>query len=311
MKILFTGASSFSGYWFIKRLIEFGHEVTGTLTKSRDDYVGIRRTRVKRLDDVCQIIPNAKFGTNVFIGIVRDFGPWDILCHHAAQTTNYKNFDFDWFDALKINTNQIDKVLLALQANNCNYVVFTGSVFEADEGIGEQPIEAFSAYGLSKTLSWHTLRFKARKLGMKTSKFIIPNVFGPLEDERFTTYLAKCWLAGKKPIMQTPLYIRDNVPVSLLSYAYNSMIEETVESKGEIILNPSFYAESQADFAYRFAREMSPRLGFECEIELSHQQNFLEPIKRINQNPLNPKKWSWDEKEAWDDLAKYYLTLKR
>ena len=95
------------------------------------------------------------------------------------------------------------------------------------------------------------------------------------------------------------------------SYAYNSMIEDTVESEKETILNPSFYAESQADFAYRFAREMSPRLGCECEIELLHQQTFLEPTKRINKNPLNPKRWSWDEKRAWDDLAEYYLKLKR
>ena len=165
MKILFTGASSFSGYWFIKRLLEFGHEVIVTLTGSKNDYVGIRNTRVKRLDEVCQIIQNVHFGGDVFLDIVRDFGPWDILCHHAAVTTNYKNPDFDWFDALKNNTNQIDKVLLALQENRCRHVVFTGSYFEADEGIGDQPIEAFSAYGLSKTLSWHTLRFKARQIG--------------------------------------------------------------------------------------------------------------------------------------------------
>ena len=27
MKILFTGASSFTGYWFVKTLAEAGHEV--------------------------------------------------------------------------------------------------------------------------------------------------------------------------------------------------------------------------------------------------------------------------------------------
>ena len=89
------------------------------------------------------------------------------------------------------------------------------------------------------------------------------------------------------------------------------MIEDAVEFDRELIFYPSFYAEALVDFAHRFAREMSPRLNCECEIELFQQQEFPEPKKRINQNPLNPKKWNWDENEAWNELAKYYLTLKR
>ena len=60
MKILFTGASSFSGYWFIKRLLESGHEVIGTLTRSIDDYEGTRSIRVKRLDEVLLIFERIK-----------------------------------------------------------------------------------------------------------------------------------------------------------------------------------------------------------------------------------------------------------
>ena len=310
MKILFTGASSFSGYWFIKKLLEFDHEVVATLTGSINDYEGTRSTRVKRLNDVCQIVQNVHFGNDVFLDIIRDLGPWDIFCHHAAVVTNYKNPDFDWFNALKKNTNQIQKVLLALLENYCRHFVYTGSYFEADEGIGDQPIEAFSAYGLSKTLTWHTLRFKARQLGMPTSKFVIPNIFGPLEDKGFTTYLANCWLNGKKPIVQTPLYIRDNVPISLMSHAYNSFIEDAVVFDREQVFYPSFYAEKQGDFANRFAREMSSRFDCECELDFFKQEEFPEPKKRINQNVLDPKKWNWDENEAWNELAKYYMDLK-
>ena len=50
MKILFTGASSFTGYWFVKALAEAGHEVTVIFTKDcPESYEGIRRARVKRL----------------------------------------------------------------------------------------------------------------------------------------------------------------------------------------------------------------------------------------------------------------------
>ena len=37
MKILFTGASSFTGYWFVKELAERGHEVTALLRRPAEN----------------------------------------------------------------------------------------------------------------------------------------------------------------------------------------------------------------------------------------------------------------------------------
>ena len=52
MKILFTGISSFTGYWFAKELSEKGHEIIATLTKdSLDDYEGIRKERLLHLQN--------------------------------------------------------------------------------------------------------------------------------------------------------------------------------------------------------------------------------------------------------------------
>ncbi len=49
MKILITGGSSFTGYWFIKELSSAGHKVYATFTKKLDDYTGIRKLRVDEL----------------------------------------------------------------------------------------------------------------------------------------------------------------------------------------------------------------------------------------------------------------------
>ena len=38
MRILFTGGSSFTGYWFIKELAAAGHEVTATFQRQLDEY---------------------------------------------------------------------------------------------------------------------------------------------------------------------------------------------------------------------------------------------------------------------------------
>jgi hypothetical protein len=46
---------------------------------------------------------------------------------------------------------------------------------------------------------------------------VIANPFGPLEEPRFCAYLVKTWAAGQVPEVRTPLYVRDNIHVSLLA----------------------------------------------------------------------------------------------
>ncbi|MES1180400.1 MAG: NAD(P)-dependent oxidoreductase, partial [Verrucomicrobiota bacterium] len=66
MKILFTGASSFTGFWFVKTLAA-GHEVTCPITRELADYTGTRRQRLDRLTLFCRLIPHASFGSDNFL----------------------------------------------------------------------------------------------------------------------------------------------------------------------------------------------------------------------------------------------------
>ena len=54
MKILFTGASSFTGYWFVKELHEAGHKVTAVFRKDPKEYEGIRKERVDEVLKMCK-----------------------------------------------------------------------------------------------------------------------------------------------------------------------------------------------------------------------------------------------------------------
>ena len=45
MKILFTGASSFTGHWFVKELCAAGHEVTATFRQPASEYTDVRKQR--------------------------------------------------------------------------------------------------------------------------------------------------------------------------------------------------------------------------------------------------------------------------
>lgn len=296
MRVLFTGASSFTGMWFVEALAESGHEVVTIFQKPRDAYSGIRQQRVERVCKHSKPVFECSFGSDRFLSLLRE-QPWDLFCHHAADVTNYKSPDFDIKEAVANNTHRLQEVLQVLSEQGCQRLVLTGSVFEQT---ATEP--AVSSYGESKGLTAQLFRDHAEKTEMALGKFVIPNPFGPYEDLRFTSSLARSWLRGETPTVRTPDYVRDNIHVSLLAGAYRIFAEQFSGDYGEC--RPSGYRETQGAFTQRFADAMRPRLNKPCAFEITQQEEFLEPIERVNTDPVNLP--SWDESSAWDTLAEYY-----
>jgi len=307
MKILFTGSSSFTGYWFIKALSEAGHDVVATFAGDELAYDGIRKKRVELVKGLCRTEFNATFGAKNFMNALDSEPQWDILCHHAADVTDYKSPNFNMLAAADKNTHNARQILLALKSKGCNRLLVTGSIFEQDEGAGCNPMRAFSPYGLSKAISFEIFRYYAAETGMSLGKFVISNPFGPFEEPRFTAYLANNWKEGKIPQVSTPLYVRDNIHVYLLSLAYVRFTEELSDASGITKTNPSGYVETQGAFAKRFAEEMRTRLGVRCDLVFADQREFTEPRVRINTEPVSQLFSKWDETCAWDEMAEYYL----
>ena len=307
MKILFTGASSFTGYWFVKELAENGHQVFAIFTKKSSNlYEGIRKQRVENLQSICKPIWNCKFGDDQFIEHIED-EKFDILCHHAADVKNYKSHKFDFISALENNTYNIINVFEVLNKNKCKSIILTGSVFEKNEGCGTEPLRAFSPYGLSKGLTLDVFEYYAEVYKIKLGKFVIPNPFGPYEEPRFTNYLIKNWIQEKIPTVNTPKYIRDNIHVSLLTKVYSYFTERVYnERKFFQKINPSGYVESQGDFTRKFAEEIRKRTNLKCEFKLKNQTEFLEPEIRINNYIATKLCSDWNEEEAWDELVEFY-----
>jgi nucleoside-diphosphate-sugar epimerase len=305
MKILFTGGSSFTGFWFIRELVAAGHEVTAIFRKRAEDYADlVRRQRVASAAESCRAVHGCSFGDERFLALIQE-GGWKLLCHHGADVTNYKSPDFDAVGALRNNTCNLPAVLAALQSCGCRRVVLTGSVFEGGEGAGSQGLPDFSPYGLSKALTAQMFRYYCARAGLGLGKFVIPNPFGPHEEPRYTSYLMKSWLSGGTPSCSNPVYVRDNIHVSLLAKVYARFAAESPEA-GFGRINPSGYAESQGAFTLRLAQEMRPRLGLPCPVELKKQVDFSEPRVRINTDIPDADLLSWDEATAWNDMADYY-----
>ncbi len=308
MKILFTGASSFTGYWFVQTLVRAGHEIVCPITKNVADYTGLRATRIQGLNQACRLVPQTAFGSENFLQLIGSES-FDQLCHHAADVTNYKSPAFDAAAALKNNTRNLSTVLEAMRARGLRAVVLTGTYFEAGEGAGSEPLLDFSPYSLSKALTCGAFQAQCRALGLTLGKFVIPNPFGPLEDPRFTAHLMNRWKAGQPAEVKTPDYVRDNIPVDLLASVYVQFAAQTAAAKSPSLkINPSGYAEKQGAFAQRVARETQRRLGWNCELHLARQEDFIEPLERINTFPAQKLIPDWDEAKAWDAFAGFYAS---
>jgi len=197
MRILFTGASSFTGFHFVNALAAAGHQVICPLRGTIAAYHGIRRARVERLQPVARLVEGITFGAKAFLQLVHESGPLDLLCHHAADVANYKSPDFDPIRALENNTNALPAVLSTFKQASGKAVVLTGTLFEPDEGKGDQALNAFSPYGLSKGLTWQMFRYYCETARVPLGKFVLPNPFGPWEEPRFTSYLMTTWKSGK------------------------------------------------------------------------------------------------------------------
>jgi len=304
VRILFTGASSFTGMWFVRALAQAGHEVTATFRKRPEEYAEpIRRQRAVLAARETKPVYGCSFGDEQFVTLA---GQTDMLCHHAADVTNYRSPDFDVTAAVANNTRNIRAVCAALKSAKARMLV-TGSIFEQGEGAGSSGLRAFSPYGLSKGLTWEMLAYYAEEAKVPVGKFVIPNPFGAFEEPRFTAYLFKCWFGGQAAAVNTPDYLRDNVHVSLLAAGYRQFVENLgVSDQPMVRLNPSGYTETQGAFALRVAAEMRKRLGLACEVDLKKQDAFPEPRVRINTDALDATELRWDEAGAWDAMANFY-----
>lgn len=297
MNIVFTGSTSFTGLWFIKALQDLGHRVFALVQKKREDYEGLRKTRLDLIQEPLFDVP---FGSEAFYYALNQIDKIDVFCHHAADVTNYKSPDFDPVNALSKNTFNARKTLELLKSKNCKSFVLTGSVFEPGEGKGTDNLRAVSPYGLSKGLTSSYFQYFVPNYGIKFKKFVIPNPFGPYEEVRFTTFLAKEWLKNETPPITMPSYVRDNIPVTLLAESYAKFVESDLAH-----FNPSYKPESTANFVERFSQNLKPFLNRPCHFKIVEQKDFSEPLERINTDPI--KCLNFDEKAFYQSLAQFYL----
>ena len=305
MKVLITGASSFSGAFFIRELALAGHEVIATYSQPVDSYSGIRGRRASMAAEHCRPVVGVKFGDEKFLDLVKNES-FDVYGHHGAWTKDYRQMEgYEFHEAWLNNTRNVQQVLSFLANNGCQRIVISASVFEGECGLSSSPDIPFSPHGLVKQFTSKTFDFWGRHYGQHVSRFVIPNPFGELDNPKLIDYLCREWYAGRVPQIRTPLYIRDNIHVELMAFAYRHWLETMPMEKGGSVFAPAGYVSSMGDFVSLVANEMRPRLGLNCEFSLGTQTDFSQPMILVNDNPVDSLFENWNPSTAWDSLAAY------
>ncbi len=312
MRILLTGASSFTGAWFARMLAHEEGEVVAALRGPDQRDASLRGRRLAFIRRSCSVVPRAPFGSPRFLDLLRERGPFDLLCHHGADVGDHKRSDYDVDAAVEANCHNLEPVLEALVAAGGRGLLLTGSVFEADEGEGEAPLRAFNGYGLAKTLTWHRFRYAAERRGLALGKLVVAAPFGPLEKEGFTAGLMRAWLKDEVALVRRPRLVRDHVPVAFLAQAYGQLARLVLTRRGTLRASPSGIALPLQDFAQLLSERMEPRLGRVCRfIAADPPEATDEPLVRRNHEPMPELHDPAAIVAMWDNYARYWLKADR
>ena len=179
MKVLVTGGAGFIGSHLVDALVARGDRVivVDNLSTGKESNLNFNAT-FHKLD--------IRDGQTLD-AVVKQEKP-DVISHHAAQTDVRRSMDDPAFDA-QVNIVGLANLLQLCVKYQVQKVVFasTSAVYPeptylpADEN---HPVQPLSAYGLSKYVGEHYLRFYRDVYGLSFTAFRYGNVFGPRQDPR-------------------------------------------------------------------------------------------------------------------------------
>lgn len=286
-RVVISGVRSFTGAHIARAFVDAGWRVTGLLAgdQTTDGASALTQARMDYAS-VHEWIPNAPFGSTAVIEYLQR-EKVDAFVNHGASIQGYRQPDFDWLGSVATATHGAPGFFKALAEAGCRRWLHSGSIFEPDEGSGqpgtELSSEAISIYGVSKQLSWQTLRFFGAQAGLAVSKIVIPNPVGRFENaDRLFPFFVKTWKAGQRPVLKTPQLVRDNLPAEWLAKIY--VAEASRGGDVSCVRRPSGFTMTNQEFVKLFLAQLEAAGGPHYELEIQPAES-REPLVRKNLEP--------------------------
>ena len=299
MRLLFLGASSFTGYHFVNKISDNKqNKIYCTLTKNLNKYKSTRLERIKLLNKKKNIffIKKVKFGDKKFIKLLSR-KKFDIICLHHASTKNYNNdLKFNLNKSIKENTPNIRKVFSKI--HNQTTIIVTNTIFQK---INEKKYKAVNKYGISKSITYDKIKSICKEFDFKLKSIFITNPWGILEEKKLNYYLINNWLKDKKTFISHPNYIRDNIYIDKLTKYYLKILNS---NSTKINYFPSGYCSTNKVFIEAFKIKFEKFFNKKVKIEYANNAKYSQPMSRINGKKISKKIF------IKENLKKYFLNYK-
>ncbi len=300
MKLLFLGASSFTGYHFVKKISKTKkYKIYCTLTKNISEYDSIRLKRIKLLYKNKNIIflNKMKFGDKKFLDLICKT-KFNYICLHHASTKNYNDDSkFNLERSLKENTSNINKVFSKI--NKQAVIILSNTIFQK---IISKRYKAVNKYGISKSIAYDQIKKYCKKHNLKFKSIFITNPWGILEEKKLNHYLINNWLKDKSTFISHPSYIRDNIYIDKLSKHYLNMIKSNTK---KIDYFPTGHSSSNKVFIEALKNKFEKFFNKKARVTYAKNAVYNQPICRINGNRISKKV------NINQNLNKYFLYYKK
>ncbi len=284
MKLLFLGASSFTGYHFVKKISETKkYKIYCTLTKNLCEYDAIRLRRIKLLSKHKNIIfiDKTKFGDKKFINLLSK-KKFDFICLHHASTKNYNDDSkFNLNKSLKKNTSNINSVFSKI--NSETTIIISNTIFQK---IPSKKYKAVNKYGISKSIAYDKIKNYCKKYNLKFKSIFITNPWGILEEKKLNYYLINSWINGEEAIVKFPNYIRDNIFIDKLTKQYIKLLYS--KSK-KIDYFPSGYCCTNEEFIKALKKKFEKFFKTNADVKFIYNLKHSQPKIRINSKKFKKK----------------------
>jgi nucleoside-diphosphate-sugar epimerase len=304
LRVLLTGASSFTGSWIARTLAARGHEVVAPLPRPQSEYAGLRGERVALLADAAEVVYNAPVGSERLLSCIASQDHIDVLCIHHAVVGDYRSDEFDVSGAVRSATEGAFAITEAVAEKGATVAMLTRSVFEAGQGVSDDP-RPIGLYAVAKSATVGVWGECVRRSQLARAEFTVTNPFGPYEEPRFVKYLAQTWAADRTPMLRAPYWVRDNIPAPLLAADYAASVERAVQGHS-VRRVPSHMVASNLEYATRIADQFAPRWDRPCPVGVEAVLDVGEPHLRIGTDRVDWSDHDLDEPAFWDDYAAYY-----
>lgn len=260
MRVAITGVSSFTGSCLAAAFATAGWETHALLARETNDYSGLSRERMRRLDRRVHWHPQIRAEDGSMAEWIRSH-EFDLWVNHHHFMKDFRSRDYDIESSRAVSVRPVRELADALVARGVRGVIHSGTFFEAGEG-GNGPAYVPTPYAVTKAEAWAEWERACGGNPLLLSKVVIPNPIGPHENsDRLIPMMMLKAFQHESLEVRSPQAVSDFLPGDDLARVYVRLADQILDGVS-CIARPSGWIASVREFVSMTSSELlCGRLG--------------------------------------------------